>query len=209
MRLSHSRPASSGDSQHGACSPAISSSTAAATSGAHGRDLVALARAGDVLHEEREPSGLGLDLGGVHGRQPGADPGGDLAVEADLYLVGPQRQPGAAALVVGRGELAHHAGRARRRAGRRSRVKRVVSAIWPVPIGAVSKDVTGAVAEQPVAATRTPLSHSGVTSVGSRSRGGAAMGGRDYCPAPAPGLPGRAAGHEGGARRGEAEAPRP
>ena len=80
--------------------------------GTAGGDLVALGGAGDVLHEEREPTRLGLHLGQVGRRQPGPDTGGDLAVEADLDFVGPQRQAGAAALIVGRGELADHAGRA-------------------------------------------------------------------------------------------------
>ena len=88
LRLSHSSPASSGDSQQGACSPAIPSSTAAATSGAHAAIWSPWRGAGDVLHEEREPSGLGLDLGRVDGRQAGGDPGRDLTVEAHLDLVG-------------------------------------------------------------------------------------------------------------------------
>ena len=79
--------------------------------GRAGGDLVTLSRAGDVLHEEREPSGVWLDLGGVHGGQPGGDAGGDLAVEAHLYLVSPEREPGGPALLVGRGELPHDAGR--------------------------------------------------------------------------------------------------
>jgi hypothetical protein len=84
--------------------------------GRAGRDLVALARAFDVLHEEREPPRLGLDLRRVDGWQPGGDAGGDLAVEADLYLVGPQCEPGATTLLVGRRELAHDT----RRTGARS-----------------------------------------------------------------------------------------
>ena len=46
---------------------------------------------GDVLHEQREPARLGLDLGHVHQWYPGADAGGDLAVEAHLDFVGAQR----------------------------------------------------------------------------------------------------------------------
>ena len=76
-------------------------------------DLVPLRCAGDVLEKEREPSGLGLDLRDVGSRDAGTDTGGDLLVKAHLYLVGPQCQARAAALVVGRGELADHAGRSR------------------------------------------------------------------------------------------------
>ena len=63
--------------------------------------------------KQGEPSGLGLDLGHVGGRDAGRDAGGHLPVEANLDLVGPQGEAGAAALVVGRGELAHHARRPR------------------------------------------------------------------------------------------------
>ena len=42
------------------------------------RDLIALDRPGDVLHHEREPSGLGFDLRQIGRRDPGADPGGHL-----------------------------------------------------------------------------------------------------------------------------------
>ena len=78
---------------------------------AAGRDLVALRSADDVLEEKGEPPRRGLHLGHVGHRQARTDAGGDLAVEPDLYLVGPERQAGAAALLVGRGELAHHAAR--------------------------------------------------------------------------------------------------
>ena len=103
--------------------------------GTAGRDLVALGGAGDVLHQEREPTRLGLDLGQVDRRHPGTDPGGDLAVEADLYFVRPQGEA-----------RCRDSGRQPRRTCPRRwtgpapgsssvKVKRVVSAIWPVPIG--------------------------------------------------------------------------
>ena len=79
-----------------------------------GRHLVALGAADDVLEQEGEPPGLGFDLGDIGGRDAGVDPGCHLTVEADLDLVGPEGETGAPALVVGRGELAHHGGRAGR-----------------------------------------------------------------------------------------------
>ena len=104
-------------------------------------DLVALHRSDDVLEQQGEPARLGLDLGDVDGGDPGADPGGDLAVEADLDLVGAQGQAGTAALVVGQAKFpttlpGPPAGSSR------CRVKRAVSAIWPVPIGIASEEVT-------------------------------------------------------------------
>ena len=147
------------------------------------RDLVALRAADDVLEQEREPAGLGLDLGDVGAGDPGADPGGHLAVEADLDLVGPQGQTGAPALVVGRGELAHDAGRTRRPARRRSRAKRVVSAIWPVPIGSVvERGHPGARRRAGPRPASTAVSHSGVTSAARRRSVVGLMAGRDYAP---------------------------
>ncbi len=75
--------------------------------GGAGSYLVALDATDDVLEQEREPSGLGLDLGGVGVGDTGGDAACDLAVEADLYLVGPERKARRAALVVRRRELAH------------------------------------------------------------------------------------------------------
>ena len=95
--------------------------------------LVALDAADDVLEQEREPSGVRLDLGGVHGGDAGGDATCDLAGRSDLYLVGPEREARAAALVVGGGELAHDAAgdaesvvglvRARRPVGARRRLR--------------------------------------------------------------------------------------
>src|SRR6185437_10016288 len=78
-----------------------------------GGDLVALNPAGDVLEQKGEPARLGFDFGDVGPRDAGLDAWGDLTVEADLDLVGPQGETGGAALVVGRGELAHDGGRTR------------------------------------------------------------------------------------------------
>ena len=75
-------------------------------------DLVSLHSAHHVLEEQGEPPGVRFHLGHVGGRHPGLDAGGHLAVEADLNFVGTQRQTGSPALIVGRGELADHGGRA-------------------------------------------------------------------------------------------------
>ena len=111
-RLSHSRPSQFGRLPARRVQAGHFVEDGRRDVGAARRDLIALSGAGDVLHQQGEPARVGLHLGQIDRRHPGADAGGHLAVEADLDFVGPQGQAGAAALVVSRGELAHHVGRA-------------------------------------------------------------------------------------------------
>ena len=78
--------------------------------GAAGGDLVPLRRTGDVFEEEREPAGSRARPRPRTSPARGRDARGDLAVEAHLYLVGPQGEAGAATLVVGGRELADQLG---------------------------------------------------------------------------------------------------
>ncbi len=92
-------------------------------------DLVALLGGRDVLEHEGEPALLGLEARRVAGRQRVAEARRELAVEADLTLVGPEADPRRAARRVRGGELHDDA----RRAG-----GRLVLVAQPAPGGSGS-----------------------------------------------------------------------